>query len=429
MSINSLNKTYDPCQEPVCATDPVVRILGYPENVCIGSIIFINWTVDFIDEEPLTITAHRIKWSVNTQNFDMETSGGIAATDEGEEDYYEGAIETLGISSGIIYFKVEVQINNKWIGNEEGILVITLADCSILLTCPRVIEENPDGSWSKSLAYVEYTTWWVPDQIAVRSNLDENGEVAADCEGVILWDSTCTATLNYPRCFNPVGVLIAEDEIKGLKDGVCYNPFPFGPQKKSWGIYADCFEVNDYDLPLKVETIPNCCETNFTHWVAYVEGVDFNVCTIGLNNGSCIEIPEIPTSSASSSSSSSRSSSSSSSRSSSSSSSRSSSSSSSLSSSSSSSLSSSSSSSLSSSSSSSLSSSSSSLSSSSSSGSYWLYLVTSYGTAPCDPLDITSSHYYCALADAGDPGCCGSFFTSWDYMGSCSVPSPVEMCF
>jgi hypothetical protein len=311
MSINSLNKTYDPCQEPVCVTDPTVRVINYPLNVCIGSQVEISWTVDLFDDETLIIGDHRIKWSVNLQDFNREEPGGIAIIDGEEQGYYIGTIDTEGASSGILYFKIEVLINSKWVINEEGILFITLVDCDSLLTCPRVLEENPDGSWSKSLAYIEYVTWWVPDNIVVRSNLDENGGEAVECEGVILWESTCTATLNFPRCFNPVGVLIGQDEIKGLKDDFCYNPYPFSDtDKKSLGIYSDCFEVNDYDLPLSVEIIPNCCDTMGTEWAAYVEGVDFNVCASGKNDRFCDTVIH-PISSTSSSSSSSRSSSSS----------------------------------------------------------------------------------------------------------------------
>jgi hypothetical protein len=255
MAIQSLNKTYDECQQPVCDTDPRIRVLDYSSKVCSNAKI--HWTIDNIEGETLTITDNKIVWSVNDQNFKNSSSGSYASIGGETQTYYEGTINTDSGDVGVIYFKIRVQINGVWFENEEGILVITLVDCDVFFyDCLAGSEWSVDSDTGAQTAkyYIEYTTDNIRDEIKVVTEYSDSNPCVYERE---IWDSGCVGT--YYGEGPGVAVGSSSQYISG-------NNY----------VKGDCFVVDRLDLSLGIIVNPSCDGDNNSTWQVAIKGPTSN---------------------------------------------------------------------------------------------------------------------------------------------------------
>ena len=108
MSNGDQTTTYDTCQPPICPDDIVVRITSYDNEVCVNDETYVSWVVDGTKSNPLENT---LLWSFNNLSF---SNSSVSLSND--KPYY--SLINVPVTTGIIYFKVKVNINGSFYESE-----------------------------------------------------------------------------------------------------------------------------------------------------------------------------------------------------------------------------------------------------------------------------------------------------------------------
>jgi len=269
----------NPCDRPNCPGVPLPEFVSYPGTVSHLQPISVVWRI--LNNN--TPTSTEVYYSFQRPSLNKKVS---SVTQDGVYESGDLLYSTLPYvgDEGVLYMQARAVINGTIYFSNIETIIVKIGDVSCFPGW-RVDPASPEDMVTD--VYMEFTTFYVPDQIEILANFDPE-----DCEANInvLYDTGCTSTIfntstpeTYPPSqFNPSSQLYPKGQALYLNKS---------------GVWHDCFQVHKSDLPLGVRTSPNCKDTSNTAYSLKLLGPDFellvNRSSVPNKIPDCIEVKDL----------------------------------------------------------------------------------------------------------------------------------------
>ena len=186
---------FDQCERPNCPEDITLRFVSVPSSICHLESASVAWVIEGTNDTPDSMEVY---YSLNSSAVNNSV---VSAPDDGvysPGDYLYSLIPAP-LASGVLSIQARAVINGV-IYRSDPLDTIIVNECDS--RCFPEWKFDPVAGEDVTDVYIEYGTWWVPDDITVFGSYDP-----LTCTGDELYRTQCVSTLHqttkYPDAYPP----------------------------------------------------------------------------------------------------------------------------------------------------------------------------------------------------------------------------------
>jgi hypothetical protein len=279
----------NPCDRPNCGDFPFLEFVSFPGTAAHLQNMSVSWRILNTDSVPTNTEVH---YSLNSSSLDNRVNSATSNGIYSAGDNLFSIIPFQG-KHGVLLIQARAIIDGVMYLSDIESIVIDISSASCF---PEWIVDPDTPGNLRTDVYMEFGTWYVPDHIQIIGNYDTD-----TCSGNVLYDTGCASTLDrnsrYPGAYPPTlwnsGLqLYPHDEALYLNSR---DKLPDVADFQLGGIWHDCFQIHESDLPIGVRTVPNCFNSSGTAYAFYVLGPDFSIDRFGSTKTDDLDCQDVRT--------------------------------------------------------------------------------------------------------------------------------------